>query len=196
MRKNSFRNRIAALPVIVLTVAALCMGCGRSSGVSDKQLRLDIAENLDDISEYDLTIDSVKIKKRQTSREDRTDYIWADVSAHNDNCTYTVYCEIYYGLYNDGWHFDWIYAEDVEILPKEPAEEFDQEIVDNVVKEMGYSDFWLEDRTERSNIIYFEYGAYDEDGVEMTISIEYDFSPLTGWTLFTSAAIEAGAYDW
>ena len=48
MRKNSFRNRIAALPVIVLTVAALCMGCGRSSGVSDRQLRLDIAENLDD----------------------------------------------------------------------------------------------------------------------------------------------------
>ena len=101
-----------------------------------------------------------------------------------------------YILYNDGWSFEMITPEDTEIIPKISPADFDQKIADRAVEEMGYSDYWLINRKETGVPgVTFEYGGYDEDGDEMVITLQYEFSPVRGWYQFTSAALSASFYS-
>ena len=195
-------KKIFLIARTVMTILAACLtagaatGCGKASGAGEKQIRSDIESNVSDISANGLTMDSVKIDRRQTSAKERTDYIRAEVTAGNEHCTCSAVCEMNYGLYNDGWKLDWVNTESSEIIPKITAEEFDQSIADNAVEAMGYTDYWLVSRNEYGDRINFKYGGYEEDGTEMIIGMEYDFSPSRGWYQFTSSAISANMAGW
>ena len=191
---NKIKARITVLTAIVCTVSFAVTGCGKASAVNDKQIRKDVEASLSDISANELKIDSVKVDKRQTSKEDHVDHIWADIAASNENCNYTASCELVYGLYNNGWILDSIDKTDSEIIPKISAEDFSQKIADDAVEEMGYTDCYLERRSERATAIDFTYRGYDEKNTEMVISMNYSFDPVRGWYQGSSAAFSANMF--
>lgn len=192
--RNCKMNAVIA-GIVICTAAFFSVGCGRKSGVSDKQIRQDIETEITDISTYGLKIDNIDTEKRQTSKNNGTDSLWADITASNEHCTYTVYCEMFYSLYNSGWFLDGINILETEIIPRVPAEEFPQSDADRAVEEMGYSNYWLEDRNEYTDRIDFKYGAYDADGTEMVVSMNYEFSPERGWYQFTSSSLSANLFS-
>ncbi len=98
--------------------------------------------------------------------------------------------------FNSGWSLDGINILETGIIPKIPAEDFPQSEADRAVEEMGYSNYWLEDRREYTDRIDFEYGAYDANGTEMVVYMDYEFSPERGWYQFTSASLSANLSGW
>ena len=114
----------------------------------------------------------------------------------NKYCDFTGQYQLYYTLYDNGWYLDVATPIVSELTPKIAAEDFSQSIPDKAVEEMGYSNYWLEDRNDGSRNISFRYGAYEPDGTEMSVYITYEFSPDRGWYQFTSSALSANAYGW
>ena len=53
-----------------------------------------------------MVINESQISKRQTNEDDKTDFVWIDVSASNEDFSYTASYELTYVLYNDGWQLE------------------------------------------------------------------------------------------
>lgn len=100
------KKTIIFLAVTVLLLMLLT-ACGPSVP-DEKQIMADIG-NSEYITGYlknGYTITGVAVSKRQTSKKDDFDKVWADVEIQNDYATGTVHCVVVYGLYNDGWLCD------------------------------------------------------------------------------------------
>ena len=70
---------------------------------SEADIRVDIQKEDRCFSDYSLKIKSSTITKRQTNQDDKTDYVWVELTAENDAFTYQAEYELMYVLYNDGW---------------------------------------------------------------------------------------------
>ena len=196
MKTRNNKTWVAIAGLFICTGALFMAGCGTDKCVSDKQLRQDLSDRVSEISDYGLKVDSIKIENRLTSKKNCSDQIWVDISASNEHCDFTGNYETHYTLYDSGWFLDLVNPIETEIIPKIAAADFPQATADSAVEEMGYSNYWLENRNDNTDSIRFKYGAYDEDGTEMIISMDYEFEPDRGWYQYTSAAISANAFSW
>ena len=196
MKTRNHKTWTVTAGIIICAAALLTTGCGSKKGVSDKQFRQNITERVSEISDYGLKLDSVKTENRLTSSKDCADLIWADITASNEHCTFTGHYQFHYTLYDSGWFLDLVDPLETEIIPKIPAEDFPQAIADSAVEEMGYTNYWLENRNENTDSITFKYGAYDTDGTEMVISMDYEFAPDSGWYQFTASSLSANVFGW
>lgn len=107
------------LPFILITMMAILLcSCGAkrnsnsggftfskdpSTPFSENNIKAYILESDSTIDSADLTIDAFNITKRQTNTESKTDYIWASLSASNEEMDYEAEYYLVAILYNDGW---------------------------------------------------------------------------------------------
>lgn len=101
-----FHNKPAVntLLIILLSICLICVlsACGASEK-KEKDISNDLQLQDPYFATYHLNMDSFSISKRQTNLEDKTDYIWCEVTASNDTFSYVAEYELTYVLYNDGW---------------------------------------------------------------------------------------------
>ncbi|MBE6956627.1 MAG: hypothetical protein E7450_04165 [Ruminococcaceae bacterium] len=100
MRKVS---KCIFISVIGATILLLLASCGAPAAKSESDIRADISGNDRYFSDYNLTLESMSVVKRQTNQEDKTDYVWISVTAKNNDFTYNADYELMYVLYNEGW---------------------------------------------------------------------------------------------
>lgn len=89
--------------LIVATMVFLC-GCSEKA-VDNDQILYDI-ENYEQFSSLDVDIFDWEIIKRQTSPEDKVDFVYVTVKAANKDYSVVRNYTLTYKLYNDGWLFE------------------------------------------------------------------------------------------
>lgn len=93
-----------ALLICVFTMVFLLAACG-DKAVRDDQILNDV-EALEVFSNLGVEINDFSIVKRQTSPEDKTDYVYVHVEAANKDISIVRNYMLTYILYNDGWLFE------------------------------------------------------------------------------------------
>lgn len=94
------------LALLLLLGLTACGGSKTPDPVSESTMKLDVACQDDTIYESDMAIVSFEVEKRQTNEAEKTDFVWVNVTAENENARYHAYSKLSYGLYNDGWLLD------------------------------------------------------------------------------------------
>ena len=122
------RTRSAA-NVISITILSFCLilglsACGgntsggKNSERTENQISSDVQAQDDYFNTYSLKVDSFSISKRQTNREDKTDFVWCAVTASNNAISYSAEYKLTYVLYNDGWLLEEYTQESSSVTPK------------------------------------------------------------------------------
>ena len=96
---------------ITLALSLFCLlglaGCASApKAVGEDVIKKDIACQDDTIYNGEMILAACTIVKRQTNEDQKTDFVWVDIIAENENCSYIASCKLSYGLYNDGWLLD------------------------------------------------------------------------------------------
>lgn len=106
--------------VILLICIAMIFSLSACSEkeVSEKQIFSDV-ENLEVFSNLNVEISDFNIIKRQTSPEDKIDYVYVTVKAANEDLSIIRNYLLTYILYNDGWIFEKYESYDNPDLPNE-----------------------------------------------------------------------------
>lgn len=105
------KGRILALGVLLTLCALLLCSCGRGAK-SEKQIKADILEKgvMDVMAVSDVPIEeisSLKILKRQTNKELKTDYVYVTVEADTETAHFVRSMKLIYNYYDDkGWVLD------------------------------------------------------------------------------------------
>lgn len=105
------KGRILALGVLLTLCALLLCSCGRGAK-SEKQIKADILEKgvMDVMAVSDVPIEeisSLKILKRQTNKELKTDYVYVTVEADTETAHFVRSMKLTYNYYDDkGWVLD------------------------------------------------------------------------------------------
>lgn len=156
------KGRILALGVLLTLCALLLCSCGRGAK-SEKQIKADILEKgvMDVMAVSDVPIEdisSLKILKRQTNKELKTDYVYVTVEADTETAHFVRSMKLTYNYYDDqGWVLDGYesYAEGEEnTTPKKVP---DERVLDNF-----FSRFSSAHCTER---YFVDYSSWTLDDV-------------------------------
>lgn len=100
------RRRVFTL-VISFVLLFVLNGCSSApDAVGENSIKNDIACLDDTFYGSNMNFISFDIVKRQTNEDDKTDFVWVDFIAENENCRYIVSCKLSYSLYNEGWLID------------------------------------------------------------------------------------------
>lgn len=73
--------------LLILGTIVVLTSCGGTSAKSEKEICKDIMAS-DDSFDYGLKITSYNVEKRQTNEDEKTDYVWIDITAENEECVY------------------------------------------------------------------------------------------------------------
>lgn len=184
---------------ILLTMLTICMALGLSScggatkGRTENQIQGDISEVLlqdATFGGFNFNVSSFSISKRQTNVEDKTDFVWCDVTATgnaiydtDDKFSCSIECEVTYTLYNDGWQLDDCHCKIVSSSIK-PLTYPTQEQVENEAKHPnGVIPNRVEvyDMIQKSDteVVYPIVRYYREKSEEAKLTFKFDLSQ--GW---------------
>lgn len=115
------KNRILFI-LLCSTMCLLLAGCAEKM-VDESQLKADLY-NSDTFSKYssdlEMEITDFEIVKRQTAKENKSDIVWVKAEAASNAVKGTMYFEMIYGLYNDGWMLDSITDDSTDLWHFEP----------------------------------------------------------------------------
>lgn len=116
---------------ILVLGSILLTGCGKEP-VSGEQLVKDLAQS-SAYTQYsdnlNVSIDRVKVTKRQTATENRIDTAWVEVDSSSDAVTGHMYFIMTYELYNDGWQITNVEEDEIDKWYFVPLKEMtDEEI--------------------------------------------------------------------
>lgn len=120
---------LSAVNVISIMILTFCLilglsACGgntsggKNSERTENQISSDVQAQDDYFNTYGLKVDSFSISKRQTNREDKTDFVWCAVTASNNTLSYSAEYKLTYVLYNDGWLLEEYMQESSSVTPK------------------------------------------------------------------------------
>lgn len=117
-------RKMTALVLAILCLFGLTSCSAAANPVGENTIRNDILCQDDTIYGGEMSLVSMSIVKRQTNESQKTDYVWADFVAENDECRYIASCMLSYGLYNDGWHLDsyQVLSQSIETIGGLPAD--------------------------------------------------------------------------
>lgn len=107
--------------------------CGKSSGVGESVLKNDLSQS-EKFSIYNMNIDSLKIRKRQTLPEDQVDTVWVDTEVSNESVEGTMSFVMKYTLYNDGWELNSIQDDSTETWSFKPRKGLSNEELIDLLK--------------------------------------------------------------
>ena len=189
---------ILILMLLTITLTA----CTKDKTKTEKEILEDIKTNDDYFSTYNLNVDSFEVTKRQTNQESKSDYVWCDVTASNDDFTYNAQYEVTYGLYNDGWLLDSCYNDYFDYSANwYPSEEDAKEYFDEINSDLIFDDFVFNGESDKGNT-YITYsgtisgereGKYLISDYDLTLS--YTFYPNQGWVENLSEIPTYRTYD-
>lgn len=99
-------RKLLSLSIIYLFLLMLLSSCGKAASKNNAQIMQDVQRNFSFVLERNLNVKRIEIEKRDTDIANKTDTIYAKISAENQdiNCVINVMLE--YRLYNDGWLFE------------------------------------------------------------------------------------------
>ena len=186
-------KKIIAVLLLVGLVGVLC-SCGHSAK-SESDILSDLQEIDDFFQDYNLSVDSSEILKRQTNQNDKTDYVWIEFNASNDDFAYYASYELTYVLYNDGWLLEDWDRDSWSYYGLHP-ESVEQAAADNVMSQQGYDEFTFNGRYEDRNQVIFDYIAYKEEYYVQTtydVTVCYNFSPRSLWNEYELSESELSA---
>lgn len=123
--------------ILFLLCAAMCLlltGCGEKTA-DEAQLKNDLYSS-DIFSKYanlNMTITDLEIIKRQTTEADKTDAVWVKVDAASDAIEGTLYFEMDYSLYNDGWLLDSVRDDSTDLWHFTPLSGVSDEMIQQYI---------------------------------------------------------------
>lgn len=169
--------------ILVIYSLLLLTSCGGPKEKSETDILNDIQGQDDFFVDYELIIEDYNIIKRQTNPDDKTDYVWVEINASNDEFTYDAAYELIYVLYNEGWQLENfnISAQSYE------ASDYDfitQADADMAISEAGYDEYTYEYRDTSINQVTFYYAASISEMLLRTdyaVRVNYTFYPQGGW---------------
>lgn len=176
MEETSMKKckRISMVVLFVLCISMLSACSGSSK--SEKDIANDIVEHNRYFQTYELKLDDYKVSKRQTNKDEKTDYVWITISGSNNEFEYTAEYELLYILYNDGWlleDYDMIDSS-YNALFKFETNDLETELSNN------YDVLSLIDRSDGTNRTTLTYAAEKHDELFTThyeITVEAEFEP-------------------
>ena len=198
---EKFKKLFGGILILMLLIITLT-ACTKDKTKTEKEILEDIKTNDDYFSTYNLNIDSFEVTKRQTNQESKSDYVWCDVTASNDDFTYNAQYEVTYGLYNDGWLLDSCYNDYFDYSANwYPSEEDAKEYFDEINSDLIFDDFVFNGESDKGNT-YITYsgtisgereGKYLISDYDLTLS--YTFYPNQGWIETLSEIPTYRTYD-
>lgn len=175
---------------ILLFIMLMLASCGGPAAKNESGIISDIQHQDDFFENYNLVIDSSSITKRQTNQDDKTDYIWVELTASNDEFIYSAEYSLYYVLYNEGW-----LLEECDISHQQyEARDYEfisQADTDKIVAESGYDEYTYLSKETSFNQVDFYYNASISEmflRTDYAIQLSYSFTPSFGWGIPTITA--------
>lgn len=170
-------NRISI--VLISIVVLFCLsGCSKS----EKDIANDITNVDSYFTKYDLRLTDYEVTKRQTNNNEKTDYVWIDVSGENEDFSYNASYTATYIKYNDGWHLENYSQEKYDYSALcEPSLDT---VKANLSKEYANVEvIYNAGIPSSNNKSYLLSGIIKDNYIIRTyeISTKYAFSPKTGW---------------
>lgn len=166
-------------------------GCGNSAK-SDKSIASEMAERDSIFYSHNLTLDSYNVEKRQTNKDEKTDYVWISLKGSNDEFSYKADYKILYVLYNDGWRF-----EDYTVLSSKYTviKEYDRSDIERQLSKEYDSIEFIEQKNDGNNVAIFYSAKKTQNYILTNYSLEIDlsFSPATSWIETNREVTEAGS---
>ncbi len=107
------KRKMLALMLIVLCVFGMTACSSTPTPVGESVIKNDIMCQDTNIYNAEMHLVTFNITKRQTTPEQKTDFVWVDITAENEESRYVASCKLSYSLYNEGWLLD-----DYEVLSK------------------------------------------------------------------------------
>lgn len=175
------KNVGKSLVHILLSLVLIVFLCGCSpQAKSENEILQDIAKKDPTFAEYDLIVESHTISKRQTNKDQKTDYVWITVYATCPEFSYTADYTLEYVLYNDGWLLEDYYCADYDYTGNSSTIQ-QEDVYSDVVNYLpeGYDDITFLYQTESKNNVTYYYSAHKSISyfdVIKTIQVPYSFS--------------------
>ncbi len=139
--------------------------------------------------DYNLQVTSFSISKRQTNADEKTDYVWCEVSAANNDFSYLAEYQIVYGLYNEGWMLDYCSMDSSSIKVTRYPTEYDafailRERNPNAEKIITVETTMIESPITDTSITFpcrVLWRTEYNDLWHLDYAITFEFTPESGW---------------
>lgn len=179
------KKRLMAF-VIVIGLTFLLSGCSSEAIVKneDEMLR-DIMVYDDCYSSHNLEITEFNVVSRLTSTEERIDEITVEISAKNEDFTYTATYGLSYKLWDDGWSYDQCHLIRSDYNASRLVSETEAE--EAILMRGEYTDLKFDHRDDSQNYSDFMFYGYKIEGYMGTycqINAKFRFTLVDGWSCF------------
>ena len=171
------KRRLPCLIILVLTLLLILSGCGAKEK-SESEIASDLSANPSFYPTQNVTISDVRIIKRQTNKKEKTDYIYVDVKAQNENIECSLSYKLYYCLYNEGWILDSVTPYESHNWEITPLSGPMQEQADNAMQKYGTYTYLHNDLDLADKICTYYYSTtkeYSYAEQETTIAVDFYF---------------------
>lgn len=139
--------------LLIFVLALACCGCvlsGCSSAKSEKEIVTDLQASASFAAET-VKIYNYTIIKRQTDKNAKTDFVYVNVDAKNDQVLCNRSYKMTYALYNSGWLLEEVEPFEKETWTAKPlcgvSDETIQEYIAQNINENGYTSLEIVGRT-------------------------------------------------
>ena len=177
------KKTLCSLAFFALSLLLFCSCDSTPQEKSDSEILNEISQLDSYFCEYDLSVDSYEITKRQTNPDDKTDYIWISLSASNDFFTYTNSYELMYVLYNDGWLLE-DYDDGHALYEVIDYNTITQADADQVMASSEFDQWEFHHRENKTNRAVFYYTASVSQyylKTDYLVAVTYQFTPYDLW---------------
>lgn len=175
---------------IILLLAMLVMCCTACSNLAkrEKEIAKDISKKDSMFKKFSLDIKEYEVTKRQTNKEEKTDYVWITLEGANKEFEYIVDYKLVYVLYNDGWKL-----ENYELLDSsyKALKSFDPSKEEKKLSK-EYDNLTLVDTTKKKNKTTLIYTAEENSEFLTTlveIKVSAEFTP-SSWKVVSTDKTE------
>lgn len=195
-----------SLTLILLTLTILT-ACGGPSIKNESEIGKDlIAGDYLSGNNINYIIDDVEIAKRQTDVNNKSDTIYATITATSeDNLSkLTGEYKIEYGLYNEGWLIDDVTVSDVSVLPLQGKEFTTEELIEAMAScnyhNIAYLSVFDYQENLEEGLIHYSISAedvctYATEYIDATLSFSFDAEQ--GWQPWNcTITINHSVCDW
>ena len=180
--------------ICVICIGSLLSACGGQKEKSEEDILSDLQTQDTYYADYGLTVDSMNITKRQTNQDSKTDYVWCEVVASNNNFVYSASYEITNVLYNDGWLLENCERTSRSIEPKSYPTTDDA----TAAMQSNYETFeYISEQCGDNKVdFYFQREeAYHYLTTNYVTTVSFVFSPETLWTYSISETEDGYSLD-
>lgn len=173
------------LPICLLLVC-LC-ACGGPAPASDAQLREDLEHS--EVfrnwgGDMERTVSNIKVKRRQTDVEDKTDTVWISADTKSDVETGNMHFVMTYQLYNEGWLLSTVEADALDEWQFVPLAGPSRDRIDELIPEgaeRNLEEFHLDEGLYQLTYNRLQEHKYCDLSITECLYFEFDFKGGMGW---------------